>query len=917
MQRKFFIVLFWFFVFFQISHFEWSALAQSVLEADPTLNWQTIETPHFRINYHQGLEGLAQEAAVEAEAAFSILQSEFNYAPSDKTEIVLVDGADWGAGFTTWYGKAVIDLSVATLAERENPKLASWIQFNIFQDYAQVLEADGVSGLPFALRTIFGYAVLPNWKPLLLLKGSAAYQTQKYLGDPSANYSLDAMYLRAMILENQFVPFDQASSDYGRHAWPPTSVLAKSYGIWLVRYLNEKFGGETTKRLHKRLAENWFAALSVESELERITKLSLKELYQDFQNWIRAAFSEQIDKVQSDGVTRSQSLTHSGYYSQYPSWSPDGQELLYEHRNTSRVDGVRIIATETKDDRSFLANASRPSWSPDGNQVLCIKSELEKYAHNETTLWAGDLYLFDLSTKREARLTRGERVYQAQFFPDGKRILFAQYRWGDLGPMLAILEVSTKRIITLKEFGLNDYYIQSFALSPDGQEIALSIWRRGGYQDIYRMSSNGGALTAITLDRESDLDPSWSADGQFILFSSDRTGIYNLYAYRIADSSFYRVTNMLTGAFQPTVSPDNKKIAFVGYSTNGYDVHTIAYEPDQWGSIEILKDTFPTWDGFPLTDYSVHKYDARLSLSPKVWLPFVDKTSVGFWSFGQDALWKHRYSFSLGLDWKVLLPSYRFSYVNTQSLPTLSFEIEKKLRQPGKPQQDSKQQALVSLPFLRSLHNQVNLMLSYHRFGKETITHRVGAEAAWAHQSGFDLWRNEWKIFIRAETLTSTEDIYWHNQTLAGFAATLRLPWESMHLISVKARFGSGEQEESFSFNDEENRELGLRGFASETFFGKQVIVSSLEYDFSLLSIDRGLGLFPFFVDDIDAKFFLDAGAIGNNVLQTSLKISFGAELSVSLVLGYAFPVSVHFGAMKAQDIERWQWYVRVGDVSF
>jgi Tol biopolymer transport system component len=915
MRKKFFIAaLCLFFVCFFLSFFEFKTTAQSALTADPTLVWQTVETPHFRIHYHEGLAGLAQEAAVESENAFSLLINEFGYTPAQKTDIVLIDSADQSAGVTTWYGTSVIDLSVASLAEREDPRFKSWLQLNLFKNYAQVLEAEDVRGLPAALRQAFGYAIFPNWKPLLLLRGRALYQTYKLLGNSSAHNSLDAMILRAMVLENQFIPFDQASSDYDRPAWPPTSVLSKSYGFFLVRFLNETFGPETTKTLRQRLAENWLAALSVESELRRLTQFSLIELYQHFQDWARAIFSEQINKVQSAGTTTSQPLTQLGYYSLHPRWSPDGKELLYEHRDALRSAGIRLVSTKAKQDRPLVANAAKPSWSPDGKAILYIKTELEKYAHGETTLWAGDLYLLDLNTRRETRLTRGERVYQAQFFPDGERILFSQYRWGDRGPMLAILELKTKRVIALKEFGLNDYFIQSFALSPNGKEIALSIWRRGGFQDIYHMSSNGGALTAITLDRESDIDASWSADGQYIFFSSDRTDIYDLYAYQLADNTFYRVSNVLTGAFQPTLSADNKTIAFVGYSTQGYEVQTMDYQPELWERVEILKETFPTWDGFPLTDYTVHKYDARLSLSPKVWLPWIDKTSLGFWTFGQDALWKHRYVFSLGLDWRVLLPSYRFSYVNTQSLPMLSFEIEKKVREPGKALHNSTQKAVISLPFVRAAHNQVNLVLSYRRLEEETITHRVGAQAEWSHQSGFDLWQSEWRLSLRAETLTSTGDIYWHNQVIGGLEATIRLPWELPHWISIKAKAGSGELAESFLLG---NEEFGLRGFASEKTVGRQIIIGSLTYQWPLWAINHGLGFLPFFIEDIQAMLFIDVGAIGHDLLQAPRELSFGAELDISFVLAYVFPVSVHLGALQTNRAGAWQWYARVGEVRF
>jgi Tol biopolymer transport system component len=112
--------------------------------------------------------------------------------------------------------------------------------------------------------------------------------------------------------------------------------------------------------------------------------------------------------------------------------------------------------------------------------TLIIKREIHKHSY-----LYGDLYLYDPKTKRETRLTEGARVYRAALFPDGQKVLLARYRWGDQGPVLSLFDLQTRQMQTLKEFPIHDYFIDSFAISSDGEQIALSIWRRGGFQDIY------------------------------------------------------------------------------------------------------------------------------------------------------------------------------------------------------------------------------------------------------------------------------------------------------------------------------------------------------------------------------------------------------------------------------------------------
>ena len=88
-----------------------------------------------------------------------------------------------------------------------------------------------------------------------------------------------------------------------------------------------------------------------------------------------------------------------------------------------------------------------------------------------------------------------------------------------------------------------------------------------------RVDPATGAVEQLTHDRAKDVEPTWTPDGEAVVFRSDRDGVSNLYALRLADRSVVRVTNVLGGAFQPSVSPDGRSVAYSAYSARGYDVH--------------------------------------------------------------------------------------------------------------------------------------------------------------------------------------------------------------------------------------------------------------------------------------------------------------------------------------------------------
>ena len=64
----------------------------------------------------------------------------------------------------------------------------------------------------------------------------------------------------------------------------------------------------------------------------------------------------------------------------------------------------------------------------------------------------------------------------------------------------------------------------------------------------------------MTDDKAIDGAPAWSPDGKYLYFSSDRTGIFNIYAYELETKRLLQVTNVLGGAFSPGPSPDGKSV---------------------------------------------------------------------------------------------------------------------------------------------------------------------------------------------------------------------------------------------------------------------------------------------------------------------------------------------------------------------
>ena len=98
--------------------------------------------------------------------------------------------------------------------------------------------------------------------------------------------------------------------------------------------------------------------------------------------------------------------------------------------------------------------------------------------------------------------------------------------------------------------------------SPDGKWIAFTSDRAGNWE-IYKMSTDGKTVVQLTDNPAQDGWPWWTPDGQHILFSSDRDGQTEIYIMNADGSNVKQLTNIPGRAnLYPSVSPDGTKVLF-------------------------------------------------------------------------------------------------------------------------------------------------------------------------------------------------------------------------------------------------------------------------------------------------------------------------------------------------------------------
>ena len=104
--------------------------------------------------------------------------------------------------------------------------------------------------------------------------------------------------------------------------------------------------------------------------------------------------------------------------------------------------------------------------------------------------------------------------------------------------------------------------------SPDGQRVAyvvtgVDLTENRGNSDLWLVSTDGGELRRLTASPKHDRHPSWSPDGKWLAFESNRDGDFQVYVIPTDGGEARQLTTISTGATQPVWSPDGRHIAFV------------------------------------------------------------------------------------------------------------------------------------------------------------------------------------------------------------------------------------------------------------------------------------------------------------------------------------------------------------------
>jgi hypothetical protein len=529
-----------------------------------SFDWQVMTTEHFRVYFYKEEAEIAQVAARIAEDAYRPMAARFNHEVKRKIPLIIYSSPSLFAQTNVIPG--LLPESVAGVTEFLKGRVV--VPFHgSYHDFKHVITHELVHVFTISkLESLIDRQSSPRhaFPPLWFTEGLAEHWSEEW--DTEAD-----MILRDMVINGRLYSIMDLWKIRGTY-------FMYKLGQSVCKFISDEYGPDKLTLIF----ENWLKGRNFDEVVRWTLGENLEEISEKWEYSLKKRYYPELEDLGLPAM-ESKQLTYDGYSLKgVPITWDDGHGSrdwivfmayrlgytgIYMKPRQDNGDGLRTLVKGERSSKFESLHLLRSGIDATNSGLVVFSSKSKEQ---------DIIYVYDLARMNvtgEYRFEELVAVRSPRLSPDEKKLVFTGIHKSGHSD-LYLLDLASGDYETVTG---DVYYDVDPTFSSDGNSIVFASDRcadgQAGATNLFELDLYGaGDIRQLTSGNFKDQAPEFTEQG--IYFSSDREGSCNLFLLD-HNGDITRQSTYVTGAFDPQLSPDGTRLIYSGYQDLRFQVYSM------------------------------------------------------------------------------------------------------------------------------------------------------------------------------------------------------------------------------------------------------------------------------------------------------------------------------------------------------
>ena len=602
----------------------------------PSIRWQQINTPNFRILFPQGYDQSAQGVANLMETIYEPVSRTLDKPPR-KVSIILQNQNSIPNGFVA-LGPRRSEFFTTPPQDYNFLGTNDWFDLLAVHEFRHVVQFDkSLTGFNKLFYILFGQVGQSLWADLSVpdwfWEGDAVGIETALTPSGRGRIPRFDLVFRTNLLERGAFDYNKQHLRSFKHFVPDHYRL----GYFMTTHVRNEHGHEAWSKITEKAFGLPFIPFTFSGAMKKVSGKNLLDTYDNMMGEMEGLWSQQVDGLSLTPATTINQRKSEAYTSYHTPAALNSGGVVAMKSGIGDIDQLVRVDDQGNEQVVFVPGIV--------NDTGMLSVQKDVIAWNEFEFdprWGAKNFsvikLYDLKNGKLRTLGRKNRYASAALSPDASKVA-------------TILTTEENKYYLVVLDANSGKEIKRFA-NQGNHFLSMPRWADDGNSIVaLKSGEEGKALMAIDLvtEQETIIIPESNENlghpvphGQYVFYNSPYSGIDNIYAINVNNGRRYRVTSRKYGAYNPSIGAEGRFIYFNDFQKDGFNVAKMPFDTTLWKPLEEVADKSVKYyeklveqeknehvlDNIPDKKYPVTNYaKVRGFINPHSWGPEINTTN--------------------------------------------------------------------------------------------------------------------------------------------------------------------------------------------------------------------------------------------------------------------------------------------------